>query len=152
MAVVGAVAAVAFAPEVGVFAVIVALNALLGGAEAVPFSRYPMFSEPSERSWALRFEGPAGDPVPLGAFGILPPTARKRFGLEQRVGENWGMSTTEARAHAAGVLGDWLNEHRPRTGPLEQVPISIVLIEYAFDGEAVVSRRELLTVVPPSPA
>jgi hypothetical protein len=127
----------------------VALNALLGRAEAVPFSRYPMFSDPGERSSALRFEDASGDAVSLGALGILPPTARKRFFLEQRVAENWGMSTTEARAHAAGVLGEWLNEHRPRTGPLERAPISIVLIEYEFDGGAVVSRRERLTVVTP---
>jgi hypothetical protein len=143
------VVAAVVAPPVAVFAVIVALNALLGGGEAVPFSRYPMFSAPDERSWALRFEDAAGGAISLGAFGILPPTARKRFALDRRVGENWGLSPTEARAQAAGALAAWLNERRPRTGPLERARISIVLIEYEFDGRAVVSRRDLLTIVTP---
>jgi hypothetical protein len=143
------VAAAVVAPALGVFAVVLALNALLGGVEAVPFSRYPMFSEPSERSWALRFEDATGEVVTLGAFGILPPAARKRFGLAQRVGEDWGLSPSDARAEAAVSLGQLLNERRPRTGPLERAPISILLVEYEFDGHAVVSRRDLLTVVTP---
>jgi hypothetical protein len=57
------VAAAVVVPPLGIVAVIVALNALLGGGEAVPFSRYPMLcSAPDERSSALRFEV-AGTPT-----------------------------------------------------------------------------------------
>jgi hypothetical protein len=144
-----ALVAVPVAPVIGAFLAVVSLNHLLGGAENVPFSRYSMFSRPSRRSWALRYEDESGAPVNIGTFGIIPPSARKRFDGDVRTAREAGRSLDEARESAARSLAEWLEERRTLSGASEGGRISIALIEYEFDGTTIVATRLPLAVDSP---
>lgn len=144
-----ALVAVPVTPAIGVFLTIVALNHLLGEAENVPFSRYSMFSRPSRRAWALRFEDDSGAPLNIGIFGILPPAARKRFAGDVQAARGTGMTLEEARTVAATSLAEWIDEHRPVPEAAGRDRITIALIDYQFDGtEIVATRRTLATTRP----
>jgi hypothetical protein len=137
-------------PVIGVFWLWVALNHLLGTGENAPFSRYPMFAEPSERTWALRYETSEGAPLNLVHLGIQPAAARKRFSKVLLSAHTETGDRSAARRQAAEVIGDWITTRRPGSGPLASEPISIVLIDYVFDGQTIVTERHLLTVVAPA--
>jgi hypothetical protein len=143
------VALVFVAPVIGVFAFWLALNHLVGTGENVPFSRYPMFAEPSETSWALRFESASGEQLNIARLGILGPTVRKRFATEQSAAMARTHDRAAARTEAAEVVADWIRARRPADGPLATESITIVLVEYEFDRGVVVPRRTVLTIVAP---
>jgi hypothetical protein len=149
--VVGALAliAVPLGPAVAVFSLVVALNHLLGRGENVPFSAYPMFARPDRRSWSIRFERGSGEAVGTTAFGMIPPVVRRRFSSELDVSRPKARNLLEARRLAAAGLAETLERRRPRTGPLSTETISIVLVEYEFDGEALHATRTPLAVCPP---
>jgi hypothetical protein len=138
------------APVIALFAIIVALNCLLGGGENIPFSMYPMFSEPSMRSWALRFEGPDGALVPIGLIGFNPQLAKKRFATEVGAARTRGVSDVgEARRHAGDVLVTEIHQHNRYQGPWSATPITIVFVEYSVEsGELVTTHTPLAQTTP----
>jgi hypothetical protein len=146
---VAAVAVVLVAPVVGVFAVVVALNHLLGTGEHVPFSRYPMFADPGERVTSLRFEDPAGDLVDLTSMGIRPSSAHKHFDAVVRAARSETGDRVEARRMAAAELADRLRQRRPRHGRLATEPITIVLVDHELDRGHIRSTRTVLAVAGP---
>jgi hypothetical protein len=118
----------------------------LGATENVPLSMYPMFAAPSHRSYALRFERQDGEPLNIAAIGIVPPAIRQRFAKAVLEAHSRGEVDPDLQA-AAGVV-ELIEQHRPMVGRLAHEQISIVLIEYEFDGSAIASRRRILAVTP----
>jgi len=130
----GAAAASVTAPVVSVFWALLALNFTLGRRENVPFSTYPMFSNPDTTAWSLRFEDPNGQAVKIGKIGLAPHIVRKRFATELRTARRRGNGDeSAARQVAAEVLATLIEEHRPPGGPLAASPITIVLVEYILE-------------------
>jgi hypothetical protein len=137
-------------PVVAVFAAVVALDCLLGAGENIPFSMYPMFSQPSMRTWALRFEGPDGALVPIGLIGFNPQLAKKRFATEVGTARTLGIADVgEARRHAADVLVTEIHQHDRYQGPWSATPITIVFVEYSVEsGELVTTHTPLAQTTP----
>ena len=82
--VVGAVSARCSSPPViAVFWALVACNFAFGRGENLPFSTYPMFSQPAEHAWSLRVEDAAGVVIPIAMLGVDPVVARKRFATDE---------------------------------------------------------------------
>jgi hypothetical protein len=125
-------AATAFvAPVVSVLALLVALNFVLGPGENVPFSTYPMFSEPTVTTWGLSFEHPDGTSLPIAMMGFNPQLARKRFATEMGVARSRGVvDVTAVRQYAAEVLASEIQEHKGFRGVWSAKPISVVFVEY----------------------
>ena len=144
-----ALVSVPIGPRVAVFSVVVALNHLLGRGENVPFSTYPMFARPDRRSWSIRFEASSGAVVSTTAFGMIPPVVRRRFSSELEAARAETGDLRRARRLAAASLAATLERRRPRTGPLATETVSIVLVEYDFDGEALRATRTPLAVCAP---
>jgi hypothetical protein len=145
-----AVAAVPIGPPVAVFSILVGLNQLLGRGENVPFSTYPMFSRPEQRSWSVRLEDAAGEIVGTPAFGMIPSAMRKRFATDVEAALAAGQDPRHARAVAADRLAEVLERRRPRIGRLATEPVTIVLMDYQFDGTALHRERTPLTVSTPT--
>jgi hypothetical protein len=144
-------AVVAFAAaciEAGIapFGVVLGLNMSLGATENVPFSMYPMFAAPSHRSYALRFERQDGEPLNIATLGVVPAAVRQRFGKAVLAAHNEG--AVDPDLQAAGEVVDLIEQKRPMAGPLAHEQISVVLIEYEFDGSAIGVRRRILAVTP----
>jgi hypothetical protein len=146
-----AVAAAFFEPVISVFCVLVALNIIFGDGENVPFSTYSMFSNPPRTAWALRFEDPHGELVPIGKMGINPYITKKRFGTEVRVAREQGVADVDAaRRRAAEVIAEQIEQHRPPRGQWSAEPITIVFVEYrlAAGGGRVRAQTALLDTAP----
>ena len=141
-----AFAAACVEASIAPFGVVLGLNMSLGAAENVPLSMYPMFAAPSHRSYALRFERQDGEPLNIATLGILPPAIRQQFGKAVLAGCNRGEVDPDMQA-AAGVV-EIIERHRPMAGPLAHEQISVVLIEFEFDGSAITARRRMLAVTP----
>ncbi len=126
-------------PYVAVFATVVALNCLLGSREILPFSMYPMFSQPTTATWSLSFQDPDGALVPLGMMGYNPQIAKKRFATELGVARSRGISDlAEIRRYAGAVVVEEIHEHRMYQGPWAAKPIIVVFVEYSVEsGELV---------------
>ena len=149
VAVAASVAAI-FAPIVGVFWVIFALNLLLGRRENVPFSTYAMFSMPPTRAWTLRFEDPDGEVIRVGEIGLAPHIMRKRFETELQTARSRGaLSAAEARRRAGQVIATLVEQRRPPGGPLAALPITIVLVDYTLEqGHVVTVRTPIVETAP----
>lgn len=136
--------------SVAVFLILVASNQILGRAENVPFSTYPMFSRPDRRSWSIRLEDGSGELVSTTAFGIMPPTLRKQFGTDLERARTATADLLDARRRAAAELAETIERRRPKIGPLADEAVSIVLVEYEFDGRVLHRARTVLaTSAPP---
>jgi hypothetical protein len=146
---VAAAGAAFIAPVIGVFAAMLFLNHTLGRGENVPFARYKMFAKPGRRSWALRYEDSAGSRLNIGSLGIMPPAARKRF-AGQLAAERGQPGEGDAHERAAQVIATWIGERRPATGRLSTEPITIVFVEYEFEGGTIHTQRRPLAVARPS--
>jgi hypothetical protein len=130
----GAAAAVIAAPITAVLWVVVALNALLGGGENIPFSTYAMFSTPGKRSWILRFEDCDQHLIAIGKMGLEPHVVRKRFETELRAARlRSNGDEVAARRTAASRLATLINQRRPPAGPLATTPIVIIFVEYTVE-------------------
>lgn len=148
--VVAAIACTAVAPIVGIFWALVAGNLAFGRDETVPFSTYPMFSQPPERAWSLRVQDPDGEVIRVAALGISPVAAVKRFASDERAElEDDGVDRSEARRRAAAKYARLIEEHRPIRGPLSAAPITIVLTEYLIEAGAVRTVRTPLIETSP---
>jgi hypothetical protein len=147
----GAVAGAVAAPVVAVLWVVVGLNFLLGRRENVPFSTYPMFSRPADKTWTLQFEDPDGELVAMGKIGLPPHIVRKRFETELQRARTQGVDDLgAARRSAAAVVATLLEQRRPAWGPLARRPITIVLVEYTVDAGGL-SRVRIPILETPSP-
>jgi hypothetical protein len=132
--VLGAAVAAIAGPITAVLWVVVALNALLGGGENIPFSTYAMFSAPRKRSWILRFEDCEQQLIAIGKMGLEPHVVQKRFETELRTARLRGNGDEgTARRAAASALATWVERRRPPKGPLATTPIVIVLVEYTVE-------------------
>lgn len=138
----GVALGVAF-PIVFVLCVLVALNFVFGRRENVPFSTYPMFSQPTAKTWTLRFEDPEGALVPIGMMGINPVNAKKQFASEVQAAAG-GMDLHARRVRAAEVLAGQIEARRAAGGPLASRPIRIVLVEYTLDADGARRTQEAL--------
>jgi hypothetical protein len=145
----GAVALVVSPAVTGVLWLAVALNHLLGRHEAVPFSTYPMFSQPSGKAVSLRFEDSSGELIRPRDLGFQIVSARKRFDTEQRAAKQAGLDDDAARKQAAEVIASWVEDGRPAEGPLAREPVRIVVVDHRFDGTALRSTSTLLCVTTP---
>ena len=138
----GAVAAAIAAPITAVLWVVVALNALLGGRENIPFSTYAMFSIPRQRPWILRFEDCDQHLIEIGKIGLEPHVAQKRFATELRTARLRGNGDeAAARRTAASALATLIDQRRPPAGPLATTPIVIVFVEYAVESGKLTAVR-----------
>jgi hypothetical protein len=134
LVVLGAAAAAIAAPITAVLWVVVALNAILGGGENVPFSTYAMFSAPRKRSWILRFEDCEQHLIAIGKMGLEPHVVQKRFETELRTARLHGDGDeATARRTAASALATLVEQRRPPKGPLATTPIVIVFVEYTVE-------------------
>jgi hypothetical protein len=132
--VIGAAAAAIVAPIIAVLWVVVALNALLGGGENIPFSTYAMFSTPRKQTWILRFEDCDQHLIAIGKLGLEPHIAQKRFQTELRAARLRGSGDeAAARRTAASRLATLIDQRRPVAGPLATTPIVIVFVEYTAE-------------------
>jgi hypothetical protein len=145
-----AIAAAIVAPAVSVFWLLVALNFAVGLHENVPFSTYPMFSNPEPKAWSLRFEDSNGQAVKIGKIGLAPHVVKKRFATELRAARERGIrDVADARRTAAGILAALVEQHRPPGGPLAACPITIVLVEYILESGQL--RRVNVPILETSP-
>lgn len=86
----------------------------------------------------------------VASLGIMPPAARKRFAAKLLAERAKPGDLSDAHERAAGVVVRWIDERRPSAGPLATEPITIVLVEYEFDGAGIQTRRRALAVARPS--
>jgi hypothetical protein len=150
LVVASAIAAAIVAPAASVFWLFVALNFAVGLRENVPFSRYPMFSNPETKAWSLRFEDSRGQAVKIGKIGLAPHIAKKRFATELRAARERGIrDVADARRTAAGVMAGLVEQHRPPGGPLAACPITIVMVEYILESGQL--RRVKIPILETSP-
>jgi hypothetical protein len=138
----GATAAAVAAPITAVLWVVVALNALLGGGENIPFSTYAMFSTPRRRSWILRFEDCDQHLIAIGKIGLEPHVVQKRFETELRAARlSSNGDEVAARRTAASTLATLIDQRRPPAGPLATTPIVIVFVEYTVESGVLSTLR-----------
>ena len=148
--VVGAVSAAFVAPVIAVFWALVACNFAFGRGENLPFSTYPMFSQPAEHAWSLRVEDAAGVVIPIAMLGVDPVVARKRFATDEHAAmEHAAGDRDAARRVAAAAFAEQLEQRRPLHGPLASAPITISLIEYVVDAGAAKAVRTPLCETTP---
>jgi len=145
----GVVLGIAF-PVVFVLCILVVLDFTVGRRENVPFSTYPMFSQPTTKAWTLRFENPDGTLVPIGVMGMSPVNAKKQFATEVQAAAADGVRDLHARRRrAAEVLAAELETRQAAGGPWASRPIRILFVEYALESGRAQRTQEALTETGP---